>query len=230
MATRRTNLEINEVSLCKRGANQGSKVVLAKSETDSMTVEELEKQVADITAERDSLKAEIAKASKPEEKVDEKIEKLDPELRALVEKAQSDASAAREESKLIKEALAKAERASLEKSITDRMGLMKFVLAGDDEKAVMLKTVVDMTPEQRDAVFKSLEKAETIAAKGGAILLKENGDSRVSGPESAKVEIQKKAELYKTEHKVTIEKARTVVREMNPELAKREQAEDKEIK
>ena len=226
MANRRTNLEINEVSLCKRGANQGAKIVLAKSETDSMT--ELEKQMADITAERDLLKAELEKMSKPEPKVE--LEKLAPELRALIEKAQSDANAAREEAKLTKESLEKAEKAALEKAVTDRMTICKTVIAGDEERVEILKAAMGMTPEQRDVMFKALEKAETVAAKGAEILCKEKGEVKPAGGTSAKDEIQKKAEALVVEKGVSIQKARATVRDLNPELAKREQAEIAEVK
>lgn len=229
MATKRTNLEVQEISLCKRGANQGAKIVLAKSmESDMTEVETLQKQVADLTAERDQLKADVAKTEEP--KTEDVLAKADPEIRAMLEKAQADISAANAKAEENAKALEKVQKETLEKSLDTRMSLMKTTFGAEEDRKAMLKSLVDMTPEVREAVLKAFEKAETLAAKGLEKVSGEVGDSRATGEGSAKAEIEKKAKEIVTKDGVSIQKARNIVRETDPELAAREQSEIKERK
>jgi len=231
MATKRTNIEIHEVSLCKKGANQGAKVVLAKSTESEMTeVEKLEKQVADLTAENATLKAEVEKSKPAEDEAKPDLSKVAPELRALIEKAQADADLAKADAKKNAEELAKVQKEALEKSVEARLVVMKTTFGGEEDRKSMLKTVTEMTPEQRESVMKALEKAEALAAKGFEKISTEVGDSTVSGVLSAAQEIEKKAKEVMEKDKCSIQKARVIVRDTNPELAKREQAESKERK
>lgn len=229
MATKRINLEVDEVSLCKEGANQGSKVALFKSmESDPMS-DDLQKQLDAVIAERDVLKKQVEDLTKTPEPVEDKIAKLDPELKAIVEKAKADAENAQKVAKETAEALEKAQKTAMENELKVRIEKMKTLLAGDEKPGKLLKAVMDMSESARATVFEVLEQAETICAKSE--LFKEKGKDQPGDVTSAVAEVEKRAkEAMQKSNGMTIHQARVEVRKADPELAKREAAERKERK
>lgn len=97
-----------------------------------------------------------------------------------------------------------------------------------DEVGALLLDINKFDPKLADRVEVVLKAAHEKIAKGD--LLKEHGKNAIGFSKASEGIAAKAAELMKADPKLTIEKARTLVRKNNPDLAKMEEEEAAERK
>lgn len=249
MSTRLTNIEIDEVSLCKKGANQAAKVALLKSideDSDLMSekeikvevevdvekaqeqiaslteeVEKLQKAFEDMTAERDELNKQMEDPKEDENSLEKKMEDMDPELKKVLDEAKESAELAKKEAENTASELRKMQRETLNKQIVEKISEYKSVEDADE----FAKTLIDFTSEQREHIYKVLDKNSGLIKSAAEITMREAGITGASVGDAAS-EVQKRAdELRKTNSEMTEAAARDNVRKSDPELTRRERDE-----
>lgn len=94
------------------------------------------------------------------------------------------------------------------------------------EKAKLIHTISKSNPAAADAMIAEFERLDGVIKAGGGTLLTEIGDGRRGVTKASDAINTKAQELIKADSKLTISKARTMVRDQNPELAKQESEEN----
>jgi myosin heavy subunit len=215
-ATLLTDLQLHEVSLVKRGANQGAKLALVKQlEKEDNKMEELETKVSDLTKALEEATAEIAKSKEELEAAQATIAELSKEDEVEVEEInktelpESVVKQLEEADKVSKEFAEFKEKAIL-KDLEARVDEHDAVFKSDEEKAEAVDVLKSMTEKERDFMFSTVIKASQIVKEAADTISQEvgkNGDNEVSVSES----VEKEAKNYASEHNVTIEKARVEI-------------------
>jgi hypothetical protein len=172
--------------------------------------DDLPDEVVDYIEALETEVEELQKAVDGDEPDDEDdlIEKADPEVRALIEKAQQRAEAA--------EAIAKAERdARIEREMLAKAQKLVHVNDNTDELAKTLKSLHEANPELAEGIEKMLTAANEQIAKSGIFseIGLGGGDTTISKAIESRVQ-----EIQKANPNLTREQAETQAYEENPEM------------
>lgn len=244
----RRKLRVNEVSLVKRGANQGARITLFKSTncegTNQMDVktikdEDLRKEVDELIKQHDAkaqadsekitelekkLEELIAKSEKPEEKEVEKQEDLPEAVQKRIEDLAKKTQEAEDKANAATEALSKMQSETVAKAIeTSLDGLPRTVT--EETRETFSGLLKKLEPQDRDNLLAQLQVVEKVAAQAEN-MYSEVGQPGRSEAGSAEAEIDTLAEnLCKEDSKLTLVDARNEVRKTHPELTDRERTE-----
>lgn len=221
------NLDLTAVALCEEGANSRAHILLTKrKENTSMTFEDLMKAlnpeqakiVSDHIAEIETAKDkaindlngqvtaltgenEDLKKAKPVEQTEDIMKNVSPEVKAMVEKLQSQVS----------ELVADRE----EVLANERFAKVKALPVAEDELKSVLKAA-------SPAVITILEKAAAAISAGlGATGTAANGDMHDESANDQYAKLEKSAKKIMEEDSMTFEKAFTVACERDPETYKK---------
>ena len=167
-----------------------------------------------------------AKAETPDETVAKKMEALDPEVKANIEKMQKAQETAKADLAKAQDAISKMETAALEKDIKARLEKCPRAIAGEKIDELVTK-FAKLDNEARETIFKSFEKSETVAGTAESMFKEKGKTGAETG--AAYAEICKKVdELRKASAenaKLSDVQLRVAVRKAHPELAQRERDE-----
>ena len=185
----RRNLEIDEISVCEEGANEGAKIFFFKSNKENvMDVEkiedkELKKEVEDFIKEQEDKSQELqkqfdelqekhnelVKAQEEKDKEDEPIEKKVDELPEGMKKAWEDSQEtikkAQEDAASAKEEVAELRKEALQKEMASIVDEMPRLAASPEEHKALTDLLMKMDTEDRKSYLESLQKAEKIAGE-----------------------------------------------------------------
>jgi hypothetical protein len=242
----RRGLEINEISACKKGANPGAKIFLFKAdneenkmlEIDKIEDAELKKEVESFIKEQedkadklqeqfDTLQKEHEElkeqAEKEDETVEDKVEKLPEDMKKAWTEAQEQIKKAQEDATKATEEVAKMREDNLRKEVSTSVDELPRIVTPDDRKQ-FVEIAMKMDEKDRSVYLDSLAKAEQVAGKNES-LFKEMGNSQApAGEAEDRIDVVAKELLAKGDAK-TIESARVMARDINPDLRKEERAE-----
>lgn len=247
-----SDLDIVEVSVCKRGANQGAKIALFKSteETDDMEgldtkIEDVEllKELTEEFAKRDAAhqdlvekidaltktNEELVAKSVPAPEVDDIVKELDelPESVKDFMKAKDEAfDALQKQAGESADALVAMAKEADRKDLVTKVAVFKYAVAEDDQSKTV-DQLVDLSKAAQDIVLDSIAKSDAVLRTSATF--KEVGGSDVNEG-SAAAEIEKAAvALVKSGDEPNIYAARTTVRKTDVELAQRESDEKEAV-
>lgn len=214
-ATLLTDLELHEVSLVKRGANQGAKLALIKKlEEEDNIMEELETKIQELTKALESATADLEATKSELEKSQATIAELSKEEEVVeeVNKAELPESVVKrlEEAERVSKEFADFKEKQILKELEDRVEKHDAVFKSDEEKAEAVDVLKSMTEKERDFLFNSVLKATQIieeAAEKISTEVGKNGDNDVSVIEV----VEKEAKELASKDGITIEKARVEI-------------------
>ncbi len=202
----RSELDINEISLCKEGVNQGAKIALFKSldeESKNMPdlekikeemTTEFEKQISDLTksveeltAERDvaskeneELKAQAEKSSKESDEGDnplqKKLQELDPQVQEHLAELKKATDAAKTEADKASAEILKMKMDALKKSVDEWTETIPRIASTDEVRVEFNKVLTEMPIDHREMVMKYMSESEKLSEQA-EILFKESGHS-----------------------------------------------------
>lgn len=237
----RRNLEIEEISVCETGANEGAKIFFFKSkEIQEMDVEKIEdanlkKEIeedkfAELQKQFDGLQKihdELVAKDKEEESIEKKIEELPEDIQKAWDENQKQIKKAQEDAQAAKNEVAELRKESLQKEITDIVKNMPRIASSPEDRKQIEDLLIKMEVKDREVYVETLKKAERVAGEADS-LFKEVGsrDALVQGEVADKVDALAIELLAKSEDsEFTIVQARVQIRKQNPDLRN----EDKEI-
>ncbi len=247
MATfERRNLEINEISACKKGANPGAKIFLFKADNEEnkmLDVEkiedaELKKEVESFIKEQedkaeklqeqvDALQEahdELKELEKKGEPIDKKVEKLPEDMQKAWNDAQEQMKKAEESAASAVAEVAKMKTDSLRKDVSDSVDKLPRITGSEDERKQFVEMAMKMDEKDRKVYLDTLAKVEKVAGENES-LFKEIGNSHApAGAAEDKIDALAREAVAKGDYK-TIEIARATLREINPDLRKQERDE-----
>lgn len=243
----RRNLEIEEISVCETGANEGAKIFFFKSkEIQEMDVEKIEdtnlkKEIEDLIKNQEDKFVELQKQfdglqkihdelvakDKEEESIEKKIEELPEDIQKAWDENQKQIKKAQEDAQAAKNEVAELRKESLQKEITDIVKNMPRIASSPEDRKQVEDLLMKMEVKDREVYVETLKKAERVAGEADS-LFKEVGsrDALVQGEVADKVDALAIELLAKSEDsEFTIVQARVQIRKQNPDLRN----EDKEI-
>lgn len=226
-------VNFSRIALVDKGASldtttgDGAHVLLFKrAEEKSMTPEDIIKAAAALTPEqKESLKKALGAAPAPEDI----LKGLNPAARELVEKAQADAKAAKDEAAINKAAITALQKAARTESLRKRVEVYAS-LSGDKEVlSHILGAVEDGMGEDAAKKFEETLKAwDAQLAKGGVTgkPIGSRGTGETANDGSAFAEVEKRADaIVQKDAKTDRVSAIAQVFEADPDLYARYHAE-----
>lgn len=232
-----TNVAFSRIALVDKGASfdeatgDGAHVLIFKRATpangdDTMTLEDITKAIAALTPEQ---KASLQKALGAAPAPEDILKGLTPAQRELVEKAQADAKAAKDEAAANKAAIEKLQKAARTESLRKRVDVYAS-LSGDKEAlAHILGAVETGLGEDAAKKFEETLKAWDAQVKKGGVLagpVGSRGTSETAENDSAAAEVEKRADaIVQKDAKVSRTDAISQVLEADPALYARYHAE-----
>ncbi len=238
MATfERRNLEVDEISICKEGANEGAKIFFFKSkENQKMDVatiedEELKKEVEAFIKEQEDKATELQEkfdelqkshdelVEKEEEPIEKKIEKLPEDLQKAWDESQELIKKAQEDAQTAKDEVAELRKESLQKEISTIVEAMPRIASSPEDRKQLEGLLMKMDKEDRENYLEALNRAEKIAGEADS-MFREIGSTKavLQGATADKVDVLAKELMAKSDKPITIVQARVQIREQNPEL------------
>lgn len=232
-----TGVSFSRIALVDKGASfdtktgDGAHVLLYKrakpaDEDHNMTPEEIIKAAEGFTPEqKESLKKALGAAPAPEDI----LKNADPAVRALVEKAQADAKAAKEEAATTKAAVEKLEKRNRQVDLRKRVDVYAS-LSGDMEAlASILGCVEDSMGTEAAKKFEETLKAWNAQIEKGDVLKKaagSRGTTETATPGSALEEVERLVAeaITKSDGKIDKAAAYSQVFKDHPELYERHAA------
>ncbi len=238
MATfERRNLEVDEISICKEGANEGAKIFFFKSkENQKMDVttiedEELKKEVEAFIKEQEDKATELQEkfdelqkshdelVEKEEEPIEKKIEKLPEDLQKAWDESQELTKKAQEDAQTAKDEVAELRKESLQKEISTIVEAMPRIASSPEDRKQLEGLLMKMDKEDRENYLEALNRAEKIAGEADS-MFREIGSSKavLQGDIADKVDVLAKELMAKSDKPITDVQARVQIREQNPDL------------
>lgn len=217
------------------GTKEGKKEI-DKSALDPEVVaylEELEKDNVDLAEALQEAEEAIAEAGKiddddktklgksDDDKTKEALAKADPELRAIIEKAQADAESAKKQAE---DAIAKAEeersqrmdREFVSKAQTEYKHLPNVK---PEDFGPLLRKMFESSPEVYEKISEVLKAADEMIRQGEVMKEQGRGGARTADANGAIEKVNAKAEeLRKSDAAITIEQAKAKVLAEDPDL------------
>lgn len=240
MPFERRNLEIEEISACETGANQGAKIFFFKSEDkeSQMDVETIEdadlkkevealiKEHTDLQTQLDELQKnhkELVEANEAKDKEDEpiekKVEELPEDMRKAWNESQELIKKAQEAADMAKEEVAEIRKEALQKEISETLDKMPRLTSKPEDRKEIEDMLLKMEVKDRATCVEAFEKAELLAGKSDSLMKELGGKNTESQSDVAdKVDVLAKELIAKSDEPLTEVQARVKVREMHPEL------------
>lgn len=235
----RRNLEIDEISVCESGANEGAKIFFFKSndkeqlmdvekiedvelkkEIEAFLKEQIEKDVKfdDLQKEHDKLvKANEIKA-KEDEPIEKKIEKLPEDMQKVWDESQELIKKAQEDAQTAKNEVAELRKEAMQKETAKIVEGMPRIAASPEDRKQLETLLMKMDKEDKEGYLEALRRAEKIAGEADSIFKEMGRPNAVQGDTADKVDTLAKELVAKSTDPITIVQARVKIREMNPDL------------
>lgn len=223
MAAKLRKLKLTKIALVPRGANRAAHVTLYKAEDATMAdtktpdaatlakqVEELTAKLAKAVADNTQLMADLEKATKPEEKPEDKLAKADPAVQAVL-KQQAEALAKAEKDRQAAEArIAKIEEERETEAFAKRAGELNMLGFTAGHAPILRKIHKALSAEESATLNKMLDGLQAAVSSSKLFKAMGSDEGTAASPEDRLTRMATER-VQKSDGKETFEQAYTAI-------------------
>jgi len=210
-----SDLNVHEVSLVKRGANQGAKLALIKHHKEDENMEELEQKIQELTKALEDAQSEIEKSNTSLEEAQATIAELSKEeaVEEEVEKAELPESVRKEleEAKEVAKEFAQFKADAVVEKLTGEVAKHSSVFKSDEDKQKAVDVLKSMTEDERAFIFDTIAKSAQILEEAAETISQEVGKNGDNDVKVTDMVIKEAKDLCKSNDNMTFEVAKVEV-------------------